>query len=644
MDRIQDLLSRLADLSDADIAELEGLILTEFDSVESQDPTTESVEQMVSLADALDTVRGETSRRTEAADALSAKRSEVAARVHGTSETEDQPPESEMAARKADDEEETTPDAAAAGDDLPDTPAPPDPGPAVTPAEVPPAPVPEEGSPEEEATEDQATEDEEDDEEKKKIPPTFSAETDKADADEEEDKKKDPPALSTEPAGEASADEPQENHMTAANDTGAGVVITPPADAAPVPARNGEGVGLTITAGADIPGFGTGSVLTDMDVVADAFAKRLHTLRNANGSGLQHVIATLSFEYPETRQLRGDNSDNINKITKYSTPELVPAGQQGLTAAAAICSPLEDYFDFTVCGVDDRPIRDALVRFNADRGGLRIYPLPTLDPSPGIGIWDPAAPTVKTCVDAVCPTPDTVGLEAIYACIKFSNYTNRFFPEVIKANTDLAMIHHARVSELNLIKKIYAQCTQATVKDVPDMGITRSLVRAISDAAAYLRRLHRLDVNGPIRVILPNWMLDAMIADLAQQMPGDGLEVLNLSAQKITSLFSGRGINITWALDDWDATGGQASPPSPVGQGFETAVSFPMYPEGSFLFLDGGTLDLGVQRDMTMVGDNEYATFVETFEGVAKIKCEALWLTMNVCVSGTAAALVAGVC
>ena len=41
MDRIQELLTRLADLSDAEIAELEGLILSEFDSVEAEEPTND---------------------------------------------------------------------------------------------------------------------------------------------------------------------------------------------------------------------------------------------------------------------------------------------------------------------------------------------------------------------------------------------------------------------------------------------------------------------------------------------------------------------------------------------------------------------------------------------------------------------------
>jgi hypothetical protein len=109
-------------------------------------------------------------------------------------------------------------------------------------------------------------------------------------------------------------------------------------------------------------------------------------------------------------------------------------------------------------------------------------------------------------------------------------------------------------------------------------------------------------------------------------------------------LFGRRGVNVTWALDDWNATGDPGAAPTNAGQGFKTTVSYPMFPEGDFLFLDGGTLDLGVQRDSTMLASNEYATFMETFEGVAKTGCDSLWITQDVCISGAAAALVAGVC
>lgn len=64
-----------------------------------------------------------------------------------------------------------------------------------------------------------------------------------------------------------------------------------------------------------------------------------------------------------------------------------------------------------------------------------------------------------------------------------------------------------------------------------------------------------------------------------------------------------------------------------------------LFAEGTFLFLDGGTLDLGIIRDSTLVGTNDYKMFVETFEGVAKVGVESLKVTSTISVNGAAAAL-----
>jgi hypothetical protein len=629
MDRIQELLTRLADLSDAEISELEGLILTEFDSAESEEPTTETVERMVSLADALDSVRGEVGRRNEHAEELARQASEASTRVHAN--RDDAPAEAEMS-KKMDDEEE-----------------------APTEGEL-----PTEGEVADEVEEiaDDVVEaidaaeptEEEEDEEKKKFSDDSEPEAELA-TETEADTASEPVAeteLSTEDAGETenetenelsddsatpesdiTTSDPQEVTVTASIDSGEGVVVTPPADAAPVPSLR-SGVNMTITAGADIPGYGSGAELTDMDKVADAFAKRLHTLRNVQGgSGTQYTVATLAFEYPEDRKLSGDDPSNITRVNKVVSP-------QAITAAAGICAPLETIYDINVCGDQDRPIRDALARFNADRGGVKIYGAPTLGAG-SVGIWDTSGAATKTCADAGCPSPTEIMVDAIYACLKFSNFTNRFFPEVVKANTDLAMINHARVADINLLKQISQASTLVTATD-KKVGLARQVIYTLSNAAALLRRKHRLAANAPMRAILPSWVQDAVVADLALQMPGDGLENLTLSEAKVNEIFRARGVNVTWSLDSWD---GSAVVDPPTGtEGFETAFSFALFPEGTFLFLDGGTLDLGIQRDGTMIAANEYATFVETFEGVAKTGCESLWITTDVCVSGAAAALV----
>ena len=46
-------------------------------------------------------------------------------------------------------------------------------------------------------------------------------------------------------------------------------------------------------------------------------------------------------------------------------------------------------------------------------------------------------------------------------------------------------------------------------------------------------------------------------------------------------------------------------------------MSWLLYVEGSFQFLDGGRLDLGVVRDGVLDATNDYETFLELFEGIA---------------------------
>jgi hypothetical protein len=42
-----------------------------------------------------------------------------------------------------------------------------------------------------------------------------------------------------------------------------------------------------------------------------------------------------------------------------------------------------------------------------------------------------------------------------------------------------------------------------------------------------------------------------------------------------------------------------------------------LFVTGTFQFLDGGRLDLGVVRDSVLDATNDYETFVEPFEGIA---------------------------
>jgi hypothetical protein len=73
-----------------------------------------------------------------------------------------------------------------------------------------------------------------------------------------------------------------------------------------------------------------------------------------------------------------------------------------------------------------------------------------------------------------------------------------------------------------------------------------------------------------------------------------------------------------------DAAAGSAIP------GFPDKIDSLLYPTGTWAFLNGGSLDLGLVRDSTLNARNRYRQFQETFEGAAHRGVESLRLVMGV--------------
>jgi hypothetical protein len=138
---------------------------------------------------------------------------------------------------------------------------------------------------------------------------------------------------------------------------------------------------------------------------------------------------------------------------------------------------------------------------------------------------------------------------------------------------------------------------------------------------------------------MPTWVLDAMAADLALAMPGDG--TLSKSRSEIEGYLTELNVDVVTHLDD-NANSGSFGAQTDASTLTEFPDSFRwfIFAEGTFLFLDGGNLDLGIIRDSTLVGTNDYKMFIETFENIAKVGIECVQVTSTINVSGTAAALV----
>jgi len=685
-------MDQLSEITDEQVSELQTSILSEFESVEKEDPTPQIVDAMTSLADMLDGVRNEIKRREAATAELAQKAAEATTRVHGKEDEN-----KDMEANAVEDAPMTEEAPAAPAEEAPAT------------EEAPVSETPEPTMEEEKKMEEAA-----------EMPATPEVEDEKSPADMEEDKKEkekdetmteasteadknsefsteiletteaavaveetvvaaaeEAPATTTAevpvvaeaavveevavsqdaPAAEAAvvvtegaeaaiietptqtetvqtAQETMEAPVTAAADNADNLNIEVPADRRPTSRISAAPV--AITAGADIPGYTAGSSISSMAEVAEAMAKRLHGLRRVNGGdGEQNIVASISTQFPEARTLNQDAQANWDKVQAVVGPE-------ALVASGGHQAPFEVKYDIFGLGSAVRPVRDSLPRFQADRGGIRYITPPVLSSyASAVGVWTAAndsaetpSPASKLSLTVAAAAETTVSTDAVTLQLQFGNLLSRAYPELIARHNELGLIQHAREAEGNLMAKIGSASTAVTSTSVIGMG--RDFLVQLGRASAAYRARHRLDADAPLRAIIPAWVKDAMAADLTLAMPGDS--TLNAYAE-IDAYIASRGIIATFALDT-------AAGASPFGaQGSGAMVEFPdtfvwyIFAEGSFLFLDGGTLDLGVIRDSTLVGTNDYKMFVETFENVALVGVESLQVTSTINVNGVAAAL-----
>ena len=652
MDSIRENLDRLSDLSPEELTALQEKIVAEFGSLSDSigdTPTREAVDSMNELADANDVVVGEQDRRVAEAAELSQAAEEAKTRMNaGDADpaAEDAPADetgqelafgdSNPVEGSKEEEDSETPEEEKA------EPAPAEGSPeeeaGETPEEEDAEPAPAEGSPEEEAGE---TPEEEDAEKKKDLKP-FSADVATVseaaieEAPEAESATETPNVIVEEFSTTDSITESSEEPVTASN-TPSELEFEAPAELRPAPKAVAP---VVITAGADLPGITAGSEFSSISEVAQAILSRKHGMgRTSGGDGEQHTVATFSTTFPSNRMLNANDIEgNRSKINAVVAPEAI-------LAAGGLTAPVETSYDIFELGETSvRPVRDALAVFGADRGGLRFMTPPVLSDLAGaVSVWtmqddiDASTPElpnpVKPALRVAAGVEVTVYTDAIPLILTFGNLSSRAYPELVERHTQLGMVQQARFAETRLLTRIGALSTQVTA--AAQLGAARDIFVQIEQAAAAYRSRYRLDPTAPLRVIFPEWFKNALRADLTKQLPGDGRDgTFNLGEAEIGKWFTTRNINVSWHLD---GEAGQIFGAQADGAllSFPSDVIWYLFSEGTFLFLDGGTLDLGIVRDSTLNGTNDYKIFLETFEGVAKVGVESLRVTSALAIKGS---------
>jgi hypothetical protein len=367
--------------------------------------------------------------------------------------------------------------------------------------------------------------------------------------------------------------------------------------------------------------------------------------KSAGGTEEKHVLASASFAFPPERILDPEDAvGNSKKIRAIRTWEYGAEESQALVAAGGLCAPLTPIYDIPNFAVQDRPVRDALVSFNAVRGGVNVPTARIIgDISTAIDVITEADDALggtfatKSCEDFTCPEFVETAVTIISHCREFGNLNARAWPESIAHENDLTMAAHARTAEAYLLDRIKAQSINVTTPH--ELSSFFDLVYAITRALAGIRYRLRSARGGTYVALLPEWTPDLLASDFAATQ-FDRIHAQN----EIAALLARYGVSPAW-YKDTPSTGtsqGFAAESAGALDLFPAAIQWALFPAGAFIHVDGGSLELGLVRDSSLNSLNNFQMFGETFENVARLAPAqaALWVTSTTCPDGVTAAAV----
>lgn len=369
-------------------------------------------------------------------------------------------------------------------------------------------------------------------------------------------------------------------------------------------------------------------------------SRRSKPTKHQHGVEEKLLIASASYNFPEERRLfDGDHSGNVAKIRKIGNPYLGNEGARALTASGGLCAPLTPLYDIPDLAVDDRPVRAALPSFQADRGGISVPSVSTIgDITTAITIIEESEDALggtfatKSCQDVTCATWTDVAIGIISHCREYGNLNARAWPEGIAHENALTMAAHARAAERRLLDRIKALSINVT-GGANTLNAWSHLVYALTRSRSSMRNVLRLERNFMLRALMPEWLPDLLITDQVSAQ-FDRFMALEEATRTLRSY----GVEAAWYKDSPSTGTSQdfAAETASAIDDFPDVAQIALFPEGTFLHLDGGTLELGIVRDSTLNSTNDYQVFGETFENVARIgpTQAARWLTVTVCPNG----------
>lgn len=385
--------------------------------------------------------------------------------------------------------------------------------------------------------------------------------------------------------------------------------------------------------------------------VAKAAERQFSNYSGAPGTGRSPlVVVRREFE----DELRTDYDTDAIKVLEYAGKESRLAGGS-LTAAAGWCAPSTTLYD--LCELETRDGLVDVPEVQVSRGGIRFTPGPDFAAIfGGSGYFhytesQVIAGVTKPCMVIPCPDFQDIRLEVDGLCITGSLLQRRGYPELVERFIRGALVAHAHKLNAYKIAQMVLGSTAVDLTPVSGGGFidadttTSGLLAALEWQIVDLRYRFRMGLQQTMELVGPAWALPMIRADFSRRT---GVELTNVTDAMIQAHFTNRGARVQWVYDWQDQfsagvanTPGGASPST----GYPAAVSFLMYPAGTWVAGVEDVIRLDTVYDSTGLAANQYtALFSEEGILMAKPCGESRVVEFQFCPTGTTAAAAAYAC
>lgn len=394
---------------------------------------------------------------------------------------------------------------------------------------------------------------------------------------------------------------------------------------------------LFLTATAHAPDMKPGHRITRPEELAVSIVKARNSFGHIAQGTRQFLPIATGAKHMGGAELSHDPIENFAVLER-----LKDAGDpKALVASGAFCTPQTPLYEFFRLAEAQAPVEGALPTVQAPRGGIRFIVPPDLaDAAGAVAITDEADidpdddSTWKPCIRVECPDLDEEFVTGISQCVTFGNLNYKTFPEQVSAFLDDVSVQFTSRKEVFYLDFIDGKSTAVSGVDT-GYGAFRQHFFNLETAAVGYRKRRGMRRGAPLVIMEPDWVPSVIALDMLLD-PYEGVSSLTGAEAKILAKYRELGLTPTWYNDS--ATG--------RGQKFNTAQTagainrFPgvaqsyLHAPGTFVRLDGGSLDLGLVRDSTLNRTNDLQLFMEEWIGMAMLGLEAVRLIDVLCPNG----------